>query len=191
MELRLSCAKPSIFTNGLWGYDKASCPGGHYCVYYPCALSVYSSHSFEDGTWQAVSIVATAMATRGCVNINMWSYQYRDPHVKDNIMRNCPEPCRPLEWTDLGTIKSIVIFCLKCGADPPPKSLPLAQREGSPQACRNVMRWFNDCLILTWESPSLGKTVFILRQGPGDMSNWKFVWLYCFYYFFSFFLWKL
>ena len=35
------------------------------------------------------------------------------------IMRSCPERCGPIEWTALETMKSIVIICLKSGADLP------------------------------------------------------------------------
>ena len=38
------------------------------------------------------------------------------------IMPSCPGRFGPIEWTDLETMKSIVILCLKSGADPPLRS---------------------------------------------------------------------
>ena len=38
------------------------------------------------------------------------------------IMPSCPERFGLIEWTDLETMKSIVILCLKSGADPPLRS---------------------------------------------------------------------
>ena len=61
------------------------------------------------------------------------------------ITRSCPERCGPLEWTALETINSIVILCLKIGADlplrsppPPPPGSP-GWRGSSPQAGSNAM----------------------------------------------------
>ena len=63
-----------------------------------------------------LSLVKPRLEPGDCLNIKMWSYQYRDSHFKDKRV-------------------SLTV------------------------------------LYLTWESPYLGKTVFILRRGPVHLRN--------------------
>ena len=78
----------------------------------------------------------TASFTRGrWVNkvLSYFEIKWECYHIDDILshQRNCPEPCGPLEWTTVETIKFIVIFCLKCSADPQHEPLHSPSWRGS------------------------------------------------------------